>query len=206
MKLRPFMRDFPPGFSNFIRLFGFALLFGLSCTAPRMYVQPEADFTFIKKVAILPFENLTADKFAGEKIRDIVTTEVLSRGYFDVVEKGEVNRVLKEEGLASATSLSNDAAMSIGKRLGVQAFIMGSVEEYGTTPGAARAYPNVAITMRMIAADTGKILWHVSYSKTGGNILNQLFGINSKSISEIARELVKEMMDTLFKKNTGSII
>ncbi|MDY6842981.1 MAG: CsgG/HfaB family protein [Thermodesulfobacteriota bacterium] len=161
-------------------------------------MNPKADFTFIKKVAILPFVNLTNDKFAGDKVRDIVTTEVLSRGFFDVVEWGEVSRVLGEESKGLSTEIDKETAKRIGKRLQIQAIILGTVEEYGTSRGGGRSSPEVAISIRMIDINSSKILWQASYDKKGGGVISRLFGVGEKSISEVARKLVKEVLDTLF--------
>ena len=62
------------------------------------YVHPSADLTYIKTVAVVPFENLTQERGAGEKVVNVVAAEVLRRGVFDVVEFGEVTKVLREEG------------------------------------------------------------------------------------------------------------
>lgn len=200
MKIGHFIHDFLLGFNLKVLLLLLTLSLFLNCMSPGLYIQSNADFTFIKRIAVLPFGNLTNDKFAGEKIRDIVTTEVLSRGFFDVIEQGEVNKVLREEAKGDATAIGQDAVKTIGKRLGVQAFILGSVEEYEGSSGGGRSFPQVAISMRMIDVKSNKILWQVSYNKEGGGAISRLFGIGSKSISEISRELVKEMMDTLFKE------
>ena len=181
-----------------VTLFLIAVLLMGCGGGPRSYLHPKADFTFIKKVAVLPLENFSSDKFAGDKIRDIVITEVLSRGFFDVVEWGEVSRVLREEGKGATTSLNKETVKRVGTRLGIQALILGSVEEYGAPQGRGRDDPMVAITMRMIDTRTSKILWQASYDAEGGGTLNQLFGVKGKSISEVARKLVKEMMGTLF--------
>ncbi|MDY6933990.1 MAG: CsgG/HfaB family protein [Spirochaetota bacterium] len=199
MKPGCFTRVFLLGFSRGGILWLFILLLIINCAGPRMYVQPDADFTYIKKVAVLPFDNLTGDKFAGDKVRDLVTTDILSRGIFDVIEEGEVHRVLKEEGKASATAIDQEAGKRIGKRLGIQSFILGSVEEYGISQGGGRAFSQVAISMRMIDAGTSKILWQASYDKEGGGALSRLFGIGSKTISEISRDLIEEILDTLFE-------
>lgn len=179
-----------------IMLLGLAALTG--CGGPRSYLHPKADFTFIKKVAVLPFENFSNDKFAGDKIRDIVITEVLSRGFFDVVEWGEVSRVLREEGNGVTTALNKETAKRVGSRLGIQALLLGSVEEYGTPQGRGRSEPQVAISMRMIDVRSSKILWQASFDEKGSGTINQLFGVGGKSISKIARGLVREMMGTLF--------
>ena len=103
MKLKLFTLVYRPGFNQRVLFLFLALFLNLYCTGPRMYVQPDADFSYIKKVAVLPFTNFTNDKFAGDKVRDVVTTEILIRGFFYVIERGEVSRVLREEGKASAT-------------------------------------------------------------------------------------------------------
>ena len=199
MKPGHFIHIFLQGYNPLGKFLLLILLVFFCCAGPRTYVQSDADFTYIKKVVVLPFDNLTSDKFAGYKIREIVTTDILSRGFFDVIEQGEVKRVLKEEGKGSATTIDKEAAKRIGKRLGVQAFILGSVEEYGTSQGGGgRSFSHVAISIRMIDAVSSKILWQASYNKEGGGILNRLFGIGDKNISEISRELVNEMLDTLF--------
>ena len=69
-----------------------------SCSAPMNYVHPTADLTYITTVAVVPFENLTQERDAAGKVMNVVAAEILRRGVFDVVEFGEVARVLNEEG------------------------------------------------------------------------------------------------------------
>ena len=71
-------------------------LFILACGGLRYYTNPAADLSYIKRVAILPLHNFTRDNLAHEKIRDILETELLKLGEFEVVDRGEVDAVLKE--------------------------------------------------------------------------------------------------------------
>ena len=170
-----------------------------ACSSVSCYLHPNADFTYIKRVAVLPLENLTDDKYAGFKVMDIVTTEILLHNLFDVVEWGEVSRVLKEEGVGkAATKLDKESAKRLGKRLGVQAIVLGAVEEYGVTGRGGSGETSVAVSLRMIDSQTSTVLWQASHYKKGGGILDKLFGIGEKSVSELAREVVSEMIDTLF--------
>lgn len=199
MRLRRFMPVFQQGFKPEGIIWLFILFVLANCSSvPRSYIHPTADLTFIKKVAILPFENLTDDKFAGDKVRDVVATEVLSRGFFDVVEQGEVSRVIREVAKGSATALDKETTKRVGVRLEVQAMILGSVQEYGIPRGRGRPQPQVAVSMRMIDVRSSKILWQASFDEKGGGTLHRLFGIGEKSTSEVTRKLAKEMMDTLF--------
>jgi len=128
-----------------------------------------------------------------------VAAEVLRRGIFDVVEFGEVDKVLREEGVKETESvISKSVAERAGKRLNIQAFIVGAVEEYGMAQSGSTSYPEVAASLKLIDAKSYKILWEATYSVKGATILDQLFGIGRKSRSELCRELVGDMFDTLF--------
>jgi len=163
------------------------------------YIHPTADLTYIKTVAIVPLKNLTQERGAEGKVRNAVAAEVLRRGVFDVVEFGEVDKVLREEGVKEKESvISKSIAERAGKRLNIQAFIVGAVEEYGMLRAGSSSYPEVAASFKLIDAKSYKILWEATHSVKGTTILDRLFGIGKKSRSDLCRKLVGEMFDTLF--------
>lgn len=170
-----------------------------NCAGPMSYIHPTADLTYIKTVAIVPLKNLTNEKEAEGKVMNVVAAEVLRRGIFDVVEFGEVDKVLKEEGVKKKEGvISKSVAERAGKRLNVQAFIVGSVAEYGVSRTGGSSYPEVSLSLKLIDAKSYKILWEATHSVKGTTILDRLFGIGKKSPSDLCRDLVDEMFDTLF--------
>ena len=170
-----------------------------NCGGPMSYIHPTADLTYIKTVAIVPLKNLTQERGAEGKVRNVVLAEVLRRGVFDVVEFGEVDKILREEGVKEKESvISKSVAERAGKRLNIQAFIVGTVEEYGISQAGSSSYPEVAASLKLIDAKSYKILWEATHSVKGATILDQLFGIGKKSRSDLCRKLVGEMFDTLF--------
>ena len=174
------------------------LLFS-GCAGPISYIRPAADLTYIKTVAIVPLKNLTQERGAEGKVMNMIATEVLSRGIFDVVEFGEVAKILREEGFKEGEGfISKSVAERAGKRLGVEAFIVGSVEEYGVLRTGGGTYSEVALSLKLIDARSYKILWDASHSLKGTTVLDRLFGIGKKSTSNICKNLVIEMFDTLF--------
>ena len=175
-----------------------SLLFFSACSGPISYIHPTADLTYIETVAIVPFENLTQQKEAEGKVMNVVAAEVLRRGVFDVVEFGEVAKVLREEGFKVPGSISKRVAERAAKRLNVQAFIVGSVEEYGVSGTGRDSYPEVSVSLKLVDAKTYKILWEATHSVKGTTVLDRLFGISKKSASDLAKKLVAEMFDTLF--------
>ncbi len=162
------------------------------------YIHPSADFSYIKRVAIVPLVNLTKDKFAGGKVMTVVATEILRRGAFDVVEFGEVAKVLREEGLKGDNLVSKHIAKRAGKRLNIEALIMGSVIEYGASRVGRSSFTEVGISLKLVDVNSHSILWEATHHVKGTNILYQLFGIKEKSPEDLCRETVKEIFDTLF--------
>ena len=175
-----------------------SLLLFSACSGPMSYIHPTADLTYIKTVAIVPFENLTQAKGAEGKVMNVVAAGVLRRGVFDVVEFGEVAKVLREEGFKGDGSISKRAAERAAQRLNVQSFIVGSVEEYGVSRTGGSSYPEVSVSLKLIDAKSYKIIWEATHNVKGTTVLDRLFGISKKSTSDLAKELVAEMLDTLF--------
>jgi hypothetical protein len=49
-----------------------------------------------------------------------------------------------------------------------------------------------------VDAKSYAILWEATHTKKGTTTMDRLFGIGKKSTSDLAREVVQEMLDTLF--------
>lgn len=164
---------------------------------PKHYVRQQVDYKSIKKIAVLPFETLTSDEFAGEKIRQSVITELLSRG-IDVIEPGEVTRTLVELKIRSLGSIKTTDIQNIAKTLGVEALMMGSVEAYGISRGISVTYPEVTIHLKLVEASSGNTIWSVCHTSGGASFWTRHFGAEGISLSEAASKVVKEAIDTLF--------
>jgi len=186
-------------YRNIIILVLFVLI-AAGCTREVVrYINPEANFSYIKKVAILPFNNLSDDRFAGEKVRSAITVDLLSRGVFDVVEQGEVNKVTSlvlraagaEEGMV--TELDRETLKLLGERLGVQAVILGSVDEYV----GRREEALVGLSVRMLDTSSGIILWQAKASTSSASFWRKILGLEGVDTSTLTRKVVKTAFDTL---------
>ncbi len=178
----------------------FFLIFIGGCGSTIKYINPTANFSYIKKIAVLPFNNLSDDRYAGEKIRNTLIVDLMSRGVFEVVEQGEVTKVLsvifREAGVEEgrAVPVDKETLKLIGEKLSVQAVILGSVDEYS---GAGSVGSIVSIGVRMIDTGSGIILWQAKTTETGRSILRKLIGIEEVDRSELTRKAVKSALDTL---------
>src|SRR5262249_46129489 len=68
-----------------------AALLLAACATPR-YQDKAMDFAAVKAVAVLPFNNLSRDNLAGERVRDVFSNLLLATGAVYVLPAGEVAR------------------------------------------------------------------------------------------------------------------
>ncbi len=173
------------------------LIFMWGCGSPRQYIRPDVDIRSIRKIAVLPLETLTTDEYAGEKIRGMVISELLTRGV-DVIEPGEVTRVLRELKIRSLGGITIEDIRKIGKRLNVKAVMMGSVGAFGISRGITASYPEVSIQLMMLNTSTGNIIWSAWNTAGGPGFWTRHFGTEGITLSETAGKVVKETIDALF--------
>lgn len=165
------------------------------------YINPSANFSYIKRVAILPFNNLGDDRYAGERVRSAFTIDLMSREVFEVVEQGEVTKALggifREAGVEEgrAVPVDKETLKLIGEKLSIQAVILGSVDEY--TSGGGGEGKIVSISIRMLDTSSGIILWQAKATKTSRSVVRKLIGIEEVDRSELTKDAVKSALDTL---------
>lgn len=103
----------------------------------------------VKKIAILPFPDLNGKmNNLGIFVSEELITKLFMEKKFEVVERNLLDKVLKELSL-NQSALIGDAAQKIGKLLGVDAILTGTITEMGG---------NIIINARLIGTETGKIL------------------------------------------------
>lgn len=176
---------------------GLILLIG--CGGPSRFVHPATNLDLVKRVAILPFDNLSNEKNAGEIVQDIFTTELLAEGVFRVVEHGEVARVMREKGISPNKGLSAPEARVMGSSLNVQGVILGTVDVYEMARGGggSLSYPLVAFSARLIEVEKGEVIWQASHSGSGLTLFYRFFGMGGKEISTVTREVADALLKTL---------
>ncbi len=163
------------------------------------YVHPNMDLGAIKRVAVLPFETLVPDRSAGEKVQKIFLTELLALDAFDVVEPGQVAKVLKAERIDSMESLGPADLKRIADALKAQGLFLGTVVDYTESRSGATPSPEVTIQLRLVEAQSGVTVWSASRSRSGATASARLFGVGGQSLTQVSRQLVQEELTTLVK-------
>jgi len=177
------------------------IIFSLSgCAAQQnksTFVRRKTDLRYVKKVAVLPFANNTNDKFAAQRIRDITTTQILSMGIFDVVDKGVVDSNLQEMAIGKDKPMGAPILKRLGQRLGVQAFINGTVNDIGSNKSGPFSYPEVSLTLKLVDSDSAEVLWQSSAHRNGYSVWDRLFGLDPQDSFQLALVLTRDMLTTI---------
>lgn len=180
-------------------LFLIVFVSGCGSKVPTFHISQETDFSFIKKVAVLPLENLSNDRFGSDIVRQAVISELLAGGIVDVSLPGEVAYTLEKMGIKSSTALSAEQLKNLSNTLKVQAVIVGSVERFGEERLGNVSAPVVSITLMMADANSGSIIWSASRTSGGASFWARHFGASTDTLSETTLKVVRETLQSLIK-------
>lgn len=173
------------------------LLSGCAGSVDSYHIKENVDFSFIKRVAILPLDNFTSNKNASEAVRQVVTTEMLASGFVDVVVPGDVMAAINSIGVKSISSPSVEEIRALGKFLRAEAVVIGSVDNYGEVRRDNVTVAEVSITLMMVDTGAGDILWSVTKSSSGAGFMARHFGARTPTLSEAVSNIVREAIETL---------
>ena len=160
------------------------------------YMREEVDLGYVEKIAVLPFQNNSSDEYAPKLARDITITQVLAMGLFDVVDKDLVDNMLYDEAIGAGEPLAPLSMKRIGRRLNVQALLVGTVDMAGTVKLGSTTSPEVALTLRLIETDSGMILWQASGHYSGESFGRRLLGIKPDNTYKINSDLIRKLLNT----------
>jgi len=86
-----------------------------------------------KRVAVVAFEDKAHyGNNIGQGISDMLVTALVESNKFNVIERSELDEILKEQGLGMSGMVTEQSAAQVGKLLGVELIVTGSVSEFGT--------------------------------------------------------------------------
>ena len=166
---------------------------------PTNYHDPEMDFASLRTVAVMPFQNLTRDQMAADRVTDVFATSLLSTGALYVLPSGEVARAIARAGVADPSAPSMEEMAKLAGFIKVNALITGVVNEYGEVRSGTASANVVAISAQMVELQTLKIVWAASTSQGGITIWDRLLGSGGEPMNDVTRAAVDDLIDKLFR-------
>ena len=141
-----------------------------------------------KRIAIFDFDYATVhsnvaalfgqDIDVGKGISDLLVTYLVKDGSYSVIERKALDKIMAEQNFSNSDRANPNSAAKIGKLLGVDAIVVGSITQFGNETknmnlggaggalggfglggfGHKKSKAIVSLTARMVDVDTGEIL------------------------------------------------
>ncbi len=109
-------------------------------------------------MAILKFDGRGIDPVATETLTDEFLIHAVNYGVFRVLERAQMDNILKEQKFQLSGCTTEECAVQIGEQLGVQYMLGTSIGKVGST---------YTLTMRIISVETGEIVRVGNYQMSG---------------------------------------
>lgn len=179
-----------------------AALTVLSCagSGTRVYVNPAADMAFYKKIAVLPFSNMSTDGLAGQRVTRAFITELIMTDRYQIVQPEEfrfalskINGLPGPDGGYEMAKLKEAATES-----GATGIVRGAVTEYQMQrSGGSDETPVIAFDVELIDVNTGDVAWRSSITMRGRGRLPVIGGGGIKSMGSLTQKACQELVDRL---------
>jgi curli biogenesis system outer membrane secretion channel CsgG len=147
---------------------------GAAARKPRIAVM-DFDYATVKTDAAAYFGS---DIDVGKGIADLLVTGLVKDGSYSVIERKALDKIMAEQNFSNSNRADPTSAAKIGKLLGVDAILVGSITKFGNETkktglggnggnwggyglggfSHAKSNANVGIDARLVNVDTGEIL------------------------------------------------
>jgi len=170
----------------------------IGCGSPPAFVEPDADLDFYERVAVTPFWVSGADRSASDQVTDAFVTALMISEKYVVAEPGLFRHTLADVAdQASVThrGLTPEQVLELGTRAQVEAVFEGSILTYEMTRIGQNQYPLISVELRMIDAQTGRLIWSMTLTRKGGPGF-PFFGFGRiHTLPELADQVVDELVE-----------
>ena len=162
-----------------------------------VYRDPKMDFGSIQTVAVMPFANLARDQVVADRVRDVFINRLLASGAVYVLPVGEVARGVTKLELQNPTSPTPEDVVKLGGLIKADAIITGVVREYGEVRSGTTSANIISMSMQMLEAGTGRVIWSGSSTKGGISFWDRLVGGGGQPINRVTEEAIDALFDKL---------
>jgi curli biogenesis system outer membrane secretion channel CsgG len=119
------------------------------------------------RIAVLPLQNNTTGRIFGDRLgeaaSDELTTQLVKTDLFRVIERQQFESILREQSLGMSGAVDAATAASVGKVLGVQLIVVGSITKFSIEQrsagigrlGVSASYSEAESVLDLRIVDTG---------------------------------------------------
>ena len=153
-------------------------------------------------IAVLEFEGKGVSQSETSTLTDRLRDEILKKGVYNVLERGLMDDVLKEQGFQQSGCVTSECAVEVGNMLGVQQMVGGSIGKVGNM---------YTVSARIIDVGTGEVLKSANYDLIGGieellmngmnQVASELSGIRLNNRNTFSDKPITKVLNANLKQN-----
>lgn len=171
----------------------------LGCATTDVYFESNMDFASLRSVAVVPFQNLSGNDDASERVRDTFMGMLLATEALYVLPPGEVARAMARTGAFPPQGPSAEQIKKLSGILEIDAVITGVLREYGAIRSGTSSANVVSLSVQMIESSSGRVIWSASSTKGGITVWDRLFGGGGKPMNAVTEKVVNDLLNKLFE-------
>lgn len=173
-------------------------LAGCAGAGPHVYSAPMERWARVGRVAVIPFTNATAAPQASRVATGAFIAGLVGTGRFRVEFQGMVRSFFIRERLVVRGGMDLKTLAMMRDRLGLDAVVVGRVEEYAGSEDIHRAVmPRATLSVRMVDTATGRILFMARQHRTGEDYATVLGMGRVLTTGALCRLLVDEIVQRM---------
>jgi curli biogenesis system outer membrane secretion channel CsgG len=121
-----------------------------------------------RRIGVVAFDNKApyAQGRIGDTATDILITELVKSGKFIVVERDKLEKIMAEQKLGQSGAIDPNTAAKVGKILGLNALVTGSVSQFGVkkegkdfiVSQSKQQIVECTVDIRVVDTETGQVL------------------------------------------------
>ena len=142
-------------------------------------------------IAVLDLETIGLNPGEATILTQRLTTKLISIGKYEVVERTNMDKILKEQKFQKSGCTDSGCAVEIGQLLNTDYIVIGSVNKFGST---------WTLDARLIDVGLGKGIISAEYTMKG-----EIDGLITTGITSIANQLCEVPFEEITKPKASSI-
>jgi hypothetical protein len=181
-------------------IFGCFLFVASGCGLPPPNLQQLAPIAqgSICRVAVLPFNNETSYSQGDIIMYRVFVAELSRRGKFMITPEGDVRKILHQMHTVPGEDFNIEQIRILADRLQVQLLITANIIEMDENVSSNSTNPTLAVIVRILDADSGRILWVTYHRRDGGQYRKVMhFGVVNTE-TELVRRVSHEIIESWF--------
>jgi hypothetical protein len=167
-----------------------------SCASSiRVYVNPDADLGFYRKVAVLPFTDISTTRDAGARVTRAFVTELILSNRYELIQPEDFLPTLVRQGVPrqSDGTFDTEKLRGVATPLGVTGILRGAVTEYQMARSNSGDIPIIAFDAELIDVATGSVVWRSSIVRRGKGRV-PVFGTSARSLGKLTQDACRVLV------------